>query len=224
MKILKSINIIKFLFSITLISSMIIVFGCDDSGLVETGDVANPDVRSFDSIWVEETNGNSFCGMNLFYGSTVPRDSVSKDVQLADTNSTGTGFYLRSGDQSDLNLPIGYKTRFNRIYASMSKADFDTITVLPVNRDTILPGQDFTENDTRAWEYFAPGLIGNQAVYSFYLEGKSINFHGRNIFGILQAIESSDSNPGNVGGYRMSFRVRINFVGENDFRKMIPGS
>jgi hypothetical protein len=198
--------------------------GCDDSGVETPNDVTNPNVRAFDSLWVEEfMDTTSLCGLNLFYGSSVIRDSVSKDCQLIDTNGTGTGFYLRSGDLSDFNLPIGFKTRFNRIYTSISPANFDTIKVLPIGRDTILPELDFTEDDTRAWQYFEPNISGNQPVYSFYLQGKSINFHGVNIIGILQAIESSDSNPGNPGGYRMSFRVRINIAGENDFREIIPG-
>lgn len=211
------------------ISSFLLAFiiGCDDSGVEQKQDVQNPDVRAFDSVGVEENvNASSFSGMNLLNGTTVLRDSVSKDVTLADTNSTGTGFYLRAGDLLDLNNPVaGFQTRFNRIYGNMSAANFDTITVLPVGRDTILPSLDFTADDTRfLGEYFEPNLTGNQPVYSFYLLGKSMNFHGKNIFGILQARESSDSNPGVIGGFRMSFRVKINFNGKNDFRKIIPGS
>ena len=212
-------------FGFILVTLLVIAaVGCgDDEVQNPPGTKANPDVRVFDSLWVEETiDSNSFCGLNLFYGSTVVRDSVSKDCQLIDFNSTGMDFYLRSGDLSDFNLPIGFKTRFNRIYAGLSKANFDTIKVLPVGRDTILPALDFTEDDTRAWGYFNAPLTGDQPVYSFYLEGKSINFHGQNIYGILQPIQAVDTNPGSIGGYSMSFRARINIVGKNDFRQTIP--
>lgn len=202
--------------------SVIFVNGCDDSGVVTHNFVDNPNVESFDSIWVEETiDSSSFSGINLFNGTTVIRDSISKDCQLSDSNSSGINFYLRSGDLLILNLPQGFQTRFNRIYSSMSKSQFDTITVLPVGRDTILPNLDFTSDDTRPWGYFNDGLSGDQPVFSFWLEGKSINFNGRNIFGILQAIQARDNTPGIVGGYKMSFRVRINTSGQNDFRQMI---
>lgn len=198
--------------------------GCgEDEVQNPPGTKANPDVRVFDSLWVEEfMDTTSLCGLNLFYGSSVNRDSLSKDCQLVDTAGSGIDFYLRSGDMSELNVPIGFKTRFNRIYAGLSKANFDTIKVLPVGRDTILPGVDFTEDDTREWGYFNAPLTGDQPVYSFYLEGKSINFHGQNIYGILQPIQAVDTNPGNIGGYSMSFRARINFAGKNDFRQVIP--
>lgn len=209
-------------FAVSIIFSLLVINGCDDSGVVTKKTVDNPNVESFDSIWVEETiDSTSFCGMNLFNGTTVIRDSITKDCQLSDSSGTGINFYLRSGDLLILNLPQGFQTRFNRLYLSMSKSQFDTITVLPVGRDTILPNLDFTSDDTRPWGFFNDGLSGDQPVYSFWLEGKSINFNGRNIFGILQAIQSHDSNPGNIGGYKMSFRVRINTAGQNDFRQTI---
>ena len=209
------------LFIASLIFSILIINGCDDSGIVEPTTIDNPNVESFDSIWVEETvDSTSFSGMNLFNGTTVLRDSTSKDCQLVDQSSTGVNFYLRSGDLSDFNLPAGYQTRFNRIYPSMSKSQFDTITVLPVGRDTILP-TDFTQDDTQTWGFWNAPLSGDQPVYSFWLKGKSENVQGRNIFGILQPIHAFDSTSAQVGGYEMSFRVRINTAGENDFRQMI---
>lgn len=206
----------------------IFLSACDDSGVEGPTTKSNPDVKAFDSLYVEETiDSTSFCGLNLFFGSTVLRDSTSKDAQLIDLNSSGSDFYLRSGDLSDNNLPIGLKTRFHRIYASMTKAQFDSITVLPVGRDTINPSLDFTSDDTYgggAWGYFNAPLTGDQPVYSFYLEGKSLNFHGKNIYGIIQPIFAEDINPGNPGGYYMTFRVRINFNAKNDFRLTIPAN
>jgi len=215
------------LFLLPLLFAGIFLSACDDSGLETPSTKANPNVLAFDSLWIEETmDSTSSCGLNLFYGSTVLRDSTTKDCQLIDTSSFGIDFYLRSGDLSD-NLLVGFKTRFNRIYTSMTKARFDTITVLPVGRDTINPSLDFTSDDTKggsAWNYFNAPLTGDQPVYSFYLEGKSLNFHGKNIYGIMQPIFAEDINPGNVGGYSMSFRVRINFNAQNDFRLIIPAN
>lgn len=205
------------LFVTVVIVSLSSFYGCDDAG-VEVKSNANPNLRKFDSIWVQETvDSSSYCGMNLFNGTTVIRDSVSKDCQLIDSLGSGLNFYLRSGDLSDLNLPIGFQMRFNRIYASMSQTQFDTITVLPVNRDSIITSLDFTEDDTKAWGYWNANLSGDQPVYSFWLKGKSESVQGKNIFGIMQPIQSIDIVPGSVGGYAMSFRVKINTGGVNNF-------
>jgi hypothetical protein len=207
--------------------SLLMVNGCDDSGVVnnEPETIPNPNVRFIDSLEVQEfMDSTSLVGLNLFNLTTVTRDSgtFSKDAQLIDLNSTGMNFYLRSGDMSILSVPIGAETKFNRIFGNFSPSDFDTISVIDVGRDTILPEIDFqwSQTDVKG-SYFNDPLI-DTTVYTFWLKGKSLNFHGRNIYGIIQARESSDNNPGNVGGFRMSFRVRINFNGENDFRKEIP--
>jgi len=180
----------------------------------KTSNFNNQYIIRFDSIGVNGSFGNNFCGINLLDGTTVLRDSASKDVQLIDSSSTGMNFYLRSGDLSDFNI-VGFQTRFSRIYTSLTPQQFDTISVIPVGRDTILPNLDFTSDDTYgngAWSYFNVPL-SNNSVYSFYLKGKSENVWGRNIYGILQARESGNS----TNGYRMSFRVRINVNGDNNF-------
>ena len=196
--------------------------GCDDSG-VETPPVTPSYVMHFDSIGVEDgVSGNTFNGINLYNGTTVTRDSASKDVQLVDSLSTFFNYMLRSGDLSDFNSPVvGFQTRFNRIYASMTQAEFDTITVIP-DSDTTLNASDFTENDTYgngAWGYFnAPmSTSDSKPVYSFWLKGKSENFLGVNVFGILIPREATQSAPGS-NDFRMSFEVRINTQGLNDFK------
>lgn len=211
-------SVLLIIFTAAALISISSFYGCDDAGVEPNTNTSNPNLRKFDSIWVQETiDSSSFSGMNLFDGTTVLRDDSAKDCQLIDQVSTGVNFYLRSGHFSDLNLPIGYQMRFNRIYASMSKAQFDTITVLPVNRDSIITSLDFTEDKTETWGYWNANLSGDQPVYSFWLKGKSENVQGKNIFGIMQPIQSADSNPGNIGGYQMSFRVKINTGGVNNF-------
>jgi hypothetical protein len=211
-----------YLLAVVIATVMSASTGCDDAGVIPEDPVISY-VEHFDSLGVDETNGNNFCGLNLFYGSTVLRDSVSKDCQLIDSASTGINFYLRSGDLSDFfNLPVGFQMRFNRIYASMTMDQFDTITVLPVGRDTILADLDFTADDTYgngAWGYFNEpmSLSDSKPVFSFWLKQKSSEFHGKNIYGILIPREATDSSPGIIGGFRMSFEVRINTNGQNDF-------
>ena len=211
----------KFLFaSLAVFLGFAAMNGCDDAG-VENPPVDPSYVVHFDSIGVVDgIGGTTFNGINLYNGTTVTQDSTSKDAQLVDSSGTFINFMLRSGDMSDFDSPvIGLQTRFNRIYASMTQAEFDTITVLPVGRDTILPDLDFTENDTYgngAWGYFnAPmSTADSKPVYSFWLKEKSANFLGVQVYGILYPREAEI-----VGGvYRMSFEVRINTRGLNDFK------
>ena len=192
--------------------------GCDDAGTVPEDPVISY-VEHFDSIGVVDGIGDVANSINLLNGTTVTRDSASKDVQLVDSLGTSFNFMLRSGDLSDFPTSfVGFQTRFNRIYSSMTQAEFDTITMLPVGRDTILPDLDFTADDTYgggAWGYFnAPmSLTDSKPVYSFWLKGKSASFTGVNIYGILYPREAT-----NTSGFRMSFEVRINTRGLNDFK------
>ncbi len=211
----------KFLFAMVIAVALgfSVLNGCDDSGNVVTPTV-DSGVVHFDSIGVTDgIGGTTFNGINLYNGTTVPQDSTSKDVQLLDSMGSFINFILRSGDMSDFESPvIGFQTRFNRIYASMTQAEFDTITKLPVGRDTILPDLDFTADDTYgngAWGYFNVPMSTSDSkpVFSFWLKGKSANFIGRNVYGIIYPREATL-----VGGtYRMSFEVKINTLGYNHF-------
>jgi hypothetical protein len=208
------------LFLITGLVSFSTFNGCDDAGIDTKDPVSH--VVHFDSIGVDETiNANSLSAMNLLNGTTVIRDSASADVQLIDSSSSDRNYYLRSmGAILDNFAATGYITRFNRIHASMTMEQFDTITVIP-DTDTALGPDDFTEYDTKGglskgWGYFnAPmSLADSKTVYSFWLKQKSEEFVGRNIYGILIAREATDEN----GNFRMSFEVRINTQGLNDFK------
>lgn len=207
------------LFLITGLVSFSTFNGCDDAGIDTKDPVSH--VVHFDSIGVEETiDANSLSGMNLYNGTTVLRDSASKDAQLIDLNSNNINFYLRSGGAYlDQLGALGYITRFNRIYPSMSLDQFDTITVIP-DTDNQLDSLDFTEFTTETWGYFeAPMYLTdvNKPVFSFWLKQKSTDFIGRNVFGIIIPREATDDLPG-TGGFRMSFEVRINTQGLNDFK------
>jgi len=207
----------KFLFaSLAVFLGLAALNGCDDAG-VENPPVDPSYVVHFDSIGVTDGTGNVMNSINLYNGTTVERDSASKDANLIDSLGTFFNYMLRSGDLTDMNVRVpGFQTRFNRIYASMTQAQFDTISVIP-DSDTTLNANDFTSDDTYgsgAWGYFnAPmSTSDSKPVYSFWLKGKSENFLGVNVYGILYPREAT-----NTGTFRMSFEVRINTKGLNDF-------
>ena len=207
----------KFVFaSLAVFLGFAAINGCDDAGNVLPPEDPSYVVH-FDSIGVTDGLGNVMNSINLYNGTTVERDSASKDANLVDSNGTSFNFMLRSGDAVDLHTVVqGFQTRFNRIYASMTQAEFDTISVIP-DSDTTLNANDFTSDDTYgsgAWGYFnAPmSTSDSKPVYSFWLKGKSENFLGVNVYGILYPREAT-----NTGTFRMSFEVRINTKGLNDF-------
>lgn len=206
------------------------IFACsDDSGVGGGGTRSNPNVRSFDSLFIEEDSaaGSSFAGLNLFNGVNVTSTSPNRDVSLAGgTNATGTDFYLRSGILLDHLLDAGYETRFYRFYENLTPQQFDTITILPAGET--LDSTDFTQEDTYGagtWSYFnAP--LDSRPVYGFYLKGRRAAGQNNNIrvYGILQPITSGDRLPSQPYGFWMTFKVRINVAGQNDFRREIPAN
>jgi hypothetical protein len=101
----------------------------------------------------------------------------------------------------------------------MSKERFDSIS--SVDAGTSLDSLDFTQSSTEFWGYFnAP--LQKYPVFCFWLKGKYPQYNnGKHVYGIIQPREATDRDPSGVYGYRMSFRVRININGENDFRKKI---
>lgn len=213
--------------------SIISVAGCDDAGVTGGGGTTpNPNVKSYDSIGVEEdSSAGSFNGINLLNGISVTGGSSSRDAALAGgLGASGTDFYLRSGTL-DILSDIGYETRWFRVAAGYTPSQFDTMSAVYTKIGSAFDTLDFTQEDTYAggvWSYFnAPISIGDsQPVYCFWLKGKKNGglTSGKNVFGILQPREATDNNPGNTYGFRMSFRVRINTNGENDFRKEIPAN
>jgi len=211
------------LFIASLIFSILIINGCDDSG-IETKLVNNPNVRSFDSLYIEEDSaaGQSFAGLSLLGGFNTTSTSSSRDVSLAGgLDSLGTNFYLRSGIL-DNPLVAGYETRFYRFHQDLTSGQFDTISYLDVGG--ALDSTDFTQEDTYGgvWGYFnAP--LNSKPVYGFYLKGRKAAGENNNIrvYGIFQPITSGDRIPGSPYGFWMTLKVRMNINGENDFRRQI---
>jgi hypothetical protein len=169
-------------------------------------------VITFDSVQISEYFGpTSSSAVNLFLGKVLSDTDINKDINMRDSFSTGHNFFLRSGDQS-LN-PVGYKCLFNSHYSNMTKANFDTISVIPVGHDPLVQS-DFPSLDTRQWGYFDVGL-GQGRVYDFYLVGKfNANQTEHQVFGILYLEQGFSSI---IAGFKEVVWVRINTDGRNHF-------
>ncbi len=217
---MKSISKILILFVISVISFY--VAGCDDSTTDPTTTyVDNPNVEAYDSIGVDEDSAAfvSRTGINLLNGLNTVDTARLRDVSLNDVNNNGSQFYLQNGETLNSLLPPGYETRFFRVSEDMSVTTFDTLSKVP-NYTSFTPN-DFTQNGTENWGYFTAPL-GSNPVYCFWLKGKKdAGITTSNVYGIIQPREATDRDPLNVYGFRMSFRVRINTNGENDFREQI---
>ncbi|MCI0449738.1 MAG: hypothetical protein L0Y79_08140 [Chlorobi bacterium] len=216
-------KIFLFLLAASLTFSIALINGCDDSG-IETKFVNNPNVKVFDSLYIEEDSaaGQSFAGLNLLDGFNTTSTSASRDIGMAGgLDSLGTNFYFRSGI-FDFLAP-GYETRFFRYSADMPSSDFDTISFLNVGGE--LDSTDFTQEDTYAngvWSYFNTPLT-TYPVYAFYLRGRKAAGENNNIrvYGIFQPITSGDRVLGSPYGFWMTIKARININAENDFRRQI---
>ena len=210
----------KNLFTFILIGiiSTVSYFGCSDNGGPVTPTfIANPNVKTFDSIGVEEDSIiASSSGINLTTGMNTPSDSSARDCSLNDAMNAGVNFYLQDG-VLDNSLPAGYEIRFFRVSDNMTASEFDTLS--KIHSEAVLDSTDFTQNSTEFWGYFNAPLTSTP-VYCFYLKGRRPT-STKPIYGIIQPREATDRTPSAVYGFRMSFRVRINTNGENDFRKLI---
>jgi hypothetical protein len=159
----------------------------------------------------------------LLTGRTTNGFDSSRDCSLNDLNNQGTNFFLQNGELLNNLLAGGYEIRFFRVSADMSVNTFDTLSKVP-GYTSFVPN-DFTQNGTENWGYFnAPFALGSSApVFCFWLKGKKeAGFNSsKDVYGIIQPREATDTSPGQPYDYRMSFRVRININAENDFRKKI---
>ena len=202
------------------ITGIIFIAGCSNNTVTPTGTKVNPNVSVFDSVAVNESfDSTSFSGMDILMGRTVLRDNPVKDVQLVD-NGSGMDFYLRSGDLSFDH--IGVATRFALMYNDLTAAQFDTISVFAVGHDPIV-ATDFTSDDSRI---STPPVFNvpltTYPVYCVWLKGKHDN--GTTSFNDYAIIQPREMTGTALTGSRMSWRIRVNTAGQNDFRKIIPAS
>lgn len=200
-----------------------VVSGCSDSTTnTNPTYIDNPNVKTFDSIGVDEDSiANSYTGIDLLAGRTTTGIDSARDCSLQDRTNEGFDFYLQNGQFLNNLLAGGYEIRFFRVASDMSITTFDTLSKVP-GYVSFVP-QDFTADNTAAgnWGYFNVPL-NIYPVYCFWLKGKrEAGITSKDVYGIIQPREATDRLPNEVYGYRMSFRIRINTNGENDFRKQI---
>ena len=218
-----SIKYLKYSISAALTLLFVFIAGCSDTTTDPTTTIDNPNVTSYDSIGVDEDSAAfySYTGMNLLNGFNTLDTANSRDCSLNDLNNSGRDFFIQNGQFLNNPLPSGYEIRFFRVYSDLTSQSFDTLSRIYTTGHDSLRTIDFTEDGTGSWGYFnAP--LSSAPVYCFWLKGKKdAGLTFRNVYGILQPREASDRSPFTVYGYRMSFRVRINTNGDNDFRKQI---
>lgn len=206
---------------ILLIAAVFAVNGCDDSGVEGPNTQNNPNVKTWDSLYIEEDSaaGQSFAGLSLLGGFNTTSLSDSRDCGLGGgTNPQGTDFYLRSGLLLD-QLAAGYETRFVRLY---SDGGIDTVT--KIDWFGTLDSLDFTQEDTYGgvWNYFNEGDT-SKPVYGFYLKGRKAFGENNNVrvYGIFHPVSNGDRVPGTPYGFWMTIKARLNIAGEDDFRPTI---
>ena len=197
--------------------------GCDDSGIEPKTTVDTNVVRYYNispTYWFQGTNDTSHMGVNLLEGDEEINVSSRKDMTLIDFQSDTVNFLFRSGIIDD-RIPLGYATRFNRIYANIDSAKFDSLSVIPDSDNNLTP-DDFTQNDTwgnGAWQYFAINQA-EKPVYSFYLQGRNIS--GTNfIYGVfhVRKVERVYSPPVPESyGVKITIDIKLNNAGKNHFK------
>lgn len=210
------------LLSSSLFFAAFFVMACNEDPNDPITYTTNPNVRSYDSVEVFEDSAAfvTRTGLNLLDGMNTVDTSKYRDCSLNDRNNTGMDFYLQNGELLKSLVPPGYETRFFEVSSNMSIYTFDTLSKVPGY--TSFNSNDFTQNGTENWGYFNAPLSSNP-VYCFWLKGKKdAGVTTNNVFGIIQPLEATDRDHSAVYGYRMSFQIRINTNGENDFRKLIP--
>ena len=202
-----------------------VLAGCGSTPTTPTTTyVDNPNVKVFDSVGVEEaaTANTSLTSINFVNGTNMTGLNGDRDCSMADNGSLGKDFYLRSGVLANNLLPAGYETRFFLVKSDATPSQFDTMSAVYDNIGTAFDPTDFTQDNTSFWGYFEYPLL-THPVYCFWLKGKKdAGVISKDYFGIIQPRESTDLTPGAPYDYRMSFRIRINTNGQNDFRKQIP--
>ena len=214
-------NILSIIFPLIVLFAVIssMIPGCGEDTTTNQTYIDNPNVKSYDSIGVEE-HAIAFVsrnGIDLWKGETTVDSARNRDCSLADSGSWGENFYLQNGELDNV-LPAGHESRWFRVYANGTKETFDTLSRV---WGKSLDSNDFTDPGTESWGYFKYPL-NSYPIFCFWLKGKKEDgTTTKNVYGLLQPRESSDSIPGAPYGYKMSFRVRLDTNGLNDFRKRI---
>jgi len=190
--------------------------GCDDSGVAPPPPtVTDTNVVIFNAVgaffWDSVTVDSTYSGVNLLKGDSTKLSSTNKDMLLVDSAGTFTNFYFRSGH---LAVNQGYQTKFNRIYANITPAQFDTVSVIPIS-DSLLKPSNFTKDSTGFWGFFSISQT-KFPVFSFYLEGRN-DTGSKFIYGVFQVRNVFSSFNGQTYGILVVINIKLNKAGKNHF-------
>jgi hypothetical protein len=198
--------------------------GCKDDTTSVTPTTPNPNVRTYSNVQVYEDFGaSSYSGVDLYNGTNVLSLDPARDIEMADSVGQGRDrFYIRSGTGDVLldNFVIGKETKFAIQFSSrnMTQAGFDTTTKI-VDSDGHLDSNDFTSHSTNSFGKVFTGL--DYRVYGVFLKERSAGLP-KPVYGLMY-LKSLDTLvvSGNMS-LRLTFDVKLNTNGENDFRQNLP--
>ena len=201
---------------ITALSTSMLLTSCKDTILDPTTQ-ANPNLVSY-TISVKElllpADSNA---VDLRNGAVVADLSGNRDIEMPDSLSTGR-YYLRSGDGTNpaSNISaIGYETMFTTGW-SLTQAQFDALETYPGFTGTIQP-TDFTRHTTYG---FTDDLSVSTPyrAYGIWLKGRA----GTSIPNIYGMIYLKGTDRLSDGSFKLTFDVRLNLAGLNQFGATIP--
>lgn len=198
-----------------LLFASVFYIGCSDDTDPITPVATDTNTVNFNNLLISERTvpfDQALSGVDFFSGLIVRDSSRMKDANLIDSISFGdSSYYFRSGDLSDFPVSVpGYQTRFKLISLISSQAQFDTMKVIP-DTDTTLTENDFNMDNTGS---FRAPLVFN-SVYGFYLKGKfDNNVTPYRVFGMLYLDAAFNEST----GFKLRFDVKINKIGQNNFK------
>jgi len=190
--------------------------------------IINPNVKVFRNVAIYEFfDSNSLSSVDLYNGQTVEANVALRDIELADSTAFGPDrFYIRSGDGTQENMPIGQETRFVPQFTqrgiNYSQEQFDSIQKIDVGHVDPLVSFDFFR-----WSTYSLGrsfVPSDVRVYGFWLKGKK-NTLGlvHEVYGLLYLKTIETVNLNGIETYKLTVDIKINTHGENDFRETIVG-
>ena len=200
---------------ITALSTSMLLTSCKDT-ITQPGTVSNPNLVKY-TISLKErllpTDSNS---VDIRNGIIVGDNDANRDIEMPDSLATGR-YFLRSGDgtmPASIVSAIGYETMFTTGW-SLSQNQFDTLQTYPYNSGSIQT-TDFTRHTTYG---FADDLSISTPyrAYGIYLKGRSGSTTP--IYGMIY-LRSSDREGD--GSFRLTFDVRLNLAGLNQFGDTVP--
>ncbi|MBX7044832.1 MAG: hypothetical protein K1X86_03260 [Ignavibacteria bacterium] len=202
--------------------------GCNDNTLTggsDTTTVANPNVKVYRGLQVNEDFGSSsYSGVDLYTGTTVLSLNPSRDIEMADSMGLSQRYLIRSGtgDITLDHMDIGRETKFAKQFSSknMTQAQFDAVTKIDDSNNS-LDSTDFTSHST---SYFGKSFTADDyRLYGVFLKGKSSSLP-KPVFGLMYLKSLDTLIVGGNMSLRLTFDVKLNTNGQNDFRERIPSN